>query len=222
MRRFDTQNYAKTSAGDYLNRYTLTMQVSMVACHPFETSFCHALASALAHKLSTLGESVTRHDLYAEAPDPLLTGAEIARRLSLDPQIQAYSAEVTRCDALVFVHPDWWSGPPALLKGWIERVLRPGIAYEWEGEEFTEKRHVPLLTRLRTIVLVTTDRPGDDPPRAIELFWNDVCSYSGMELRSIRFYNDLRHTSHRTRRRWLEELDQQVSALRDQARGAQE
>lgn len=181
------------------------MQITILLCHPFERSYCHAIAQALADGFGDAGATVAFHDLYAESPDPLLTGSEIARRYSLDEQIQRYSDEVVRTDLLAVVHPDWWSAAPALLKGWLERVLRPGIAYEWEGEEFEDKHHVPLLTDTRLGVFVTTDRGDDRPPKPIEGFWHDVADYSGMELARYTVFADLRNSGHRQRRVWLRE-----------------
>ncbi|MFW5741775.1 MAG: NAD(P)H-dependent oxidoreductase [Spirochaetota bacterium] len=181
------------------------MHITIILCHPFERSYCHAIAQALVAGFGDTGADVSSHDLYAETPDPVLTGAEIARRYSLDEQIQGYTDEIVRTDLLAVVHPDWWSGPPALLKGWLERVLRPGIAYDWEGEEFEEKHHVPLLTNARLAVFVTTDREPDRPPEPIEGFWRDVADYSGMELARYTVLSDLRNSGQRQRRRWLGE-----------------
>ena len=178
----------------------------IVLCHPFERSFCHAVATSLHEgfaEAQTGGADTVFHDLYAENPDPLLTGAEIARRFSLDEQIQMYTRELVASDTLAIVHPDWWSAPPALLKGWLERVFRPGVAYDWQGEEFTEKHHVPLLGDKRLAVFVTSDRLSDDPPRPIEGFWRDVASYSGLTLDHYVLYSDLHHSGHRQRRSWL-------------------
>ncbi len=185
----------------------------IVLCHPYERSFCRAIADELHAAMRRSGdgdpaegdESSIFHDLYAEQPDPVLTGAEIARRFSLDEQIQAYTDECERTDLMCVVHPDWWSGPPALLKGWIERVFRPGVAYDWEGEEFSEKRHVPLFVAKRLAVFVTTDRPIDEPPEPIEGFWRALADYCGMQLVRFSVYTDLRHSGHRRRREWLEE-----------------
>jgi putative NADPH-quinone reductase len=184
-------------------------------CHPFERSFCRALADAAVAGASDGGAQTVFHDLYAEAPDPVLTGAEIARRFSLDDAIRGYSDEVIASDIITVVHPDWWSGPPALLKGWIERVMRPGVAYEWRGEEFTEKEHVPLLGGRRLVVLVTTDRTADDPPAPIEGFWRDVCAYCGLELARYTLYPDLRNSGIRQRRAWLADARR---AIMDEAR----
>lgn len=180
------------------------MSVLLIHTHPYERSFCRAIAEALVESLP--GEQLVFHDLYAESPDPLLTGAEIARRFSLDPSIQAYSNEVVRASLIVFVHPDWWSAPPALLKGWIERVFRPGIAYDWQGEEFEEKTHVPLLTGKRLWVFATTDREEEQKSDAIPAFWNDLAAYAGLELEVLRIYHSLRVSSHRERRAWLAQV----------------
>ncbi|MFP4377123.1 MAG: NAD(P)H-dependent oxidoreductase [Spirochaetales bacterium] len=189
------------------------MNVTIVLCHPFDRSFCKAVAAELRTAAVEAGATVHFHDLYAEAPDPLLTGAEIARRFSSDDQIQAYSREIESCDLLLVVHPDWWSAPPALLKGWLERVFRPGVAYEWQGEEFQEKEHVPLLTSIKALFYVTTDRQAASLPEAIELFWQDACSYSGMEYLGVTFYPDLRRSTHRGRRAWLREAQERISDL---------
>jgi NAD(P)H dehydrogenase (quinone) len=205
------QNYGNPVRTATARPYTPLVRATIVLCHPLERSFCRAVADALRKGIDADacspggGAPVTFHDLYAELPDPILTGAEIARRFSMDEQIQRYSAEVVQTDHLWFVHPDWWSGPPALLKGWIERVFRPGIAYDWRGEEFTEKRHVPLLTGKELSLFVTTDRDEGDPPLPIEGFWRDVASYSGMQLTRFTLYPDLRRSGHRRRRMWLQE-----------------
>ena len=183
----------------------------IVLCHPFERSLCHSFADASHLALVESGAEPIRHDLYAQAFDPVLSGAEIARGCPIDPLIQEACRQVTESELLIFVHPDWWSGPPALLKGWIERVFRPGVAYDWEGPEFEEKRHVPLLTSKRLIALVTTDRTEDDPPAPLPAFWRDVAAYSGMTVAGIRLFHDVRHSGHRERRRWIAEATTLVS-----------
>jgi len=44
--------------------------------------------------------------------------------------------KIAIADGIVFVHPDWWGMPPAILKGWIDRVLRSGVTYQFlEGDD---------------------------------------------------------------------------------------
>ena len=187
------------------------MRVLLVHCHPFERSFCAAISERLSESFDASTASLVYHDLYAESPDPVLSGAEIARRYSLEQSIQSYSNELIDADLVVAVHPDWWSGPPALLKGWIERVFRPGVAYDWQGEEFQEKHHVPLLTGKELWVFATTDKEPSDQPGAIEQFWRDLADYSGMLLTTFRLFSGMRKSGHRERRGWLKELDSFVT-----------
>ena len=70
-------------------------------------------------------------DLCAEGFDPLMPGSEFAKNAVLPPEIERHCQEVENADALVVVHPNWWSAPPAILRGWVDRVLRPGRAYEF-------------------------------------------------------------------------------------------
>jgi putative NADPH-quinone reductase len=156
---------------------------------------------------------VIRHDLYAEGFDPVLSGAELARRYSLESDVQRYTTEVRESKHFIFVHPDWWSGPPALLKGWIERVFRPGVAYDWEGEEFQEKRHVPLLRGHSATVYIASDRSEGDPQGGLRAFWSDVCEYSGITLRGVRVFPDMRGSTFRQRRAWLAEVRQEALDL---------
>ncbi len=183
------------------------MQVLLVHCHPFERSFCASVSERIRTAFEAQSTALIYHDLYAETPDPVLSGAEIARRYSLDESIQKYSTELVASELVVMIHPDWWSGPPALLKGWIERVFRPGVAYDWQGEEFEEKHHVPLLHGKRLWVFSTTDRQPSQSQNAIELFWHDLADYSGMHLEKFVLYAGMRTSGHRERREWLKEID---------------
>ena len=185
----------------------------LIVCHPDERSFSYAVGRHVEAACQETGGRVTRHNLYAEAFDPILSPAELARQYSFEPLVQEYTADTRTADHLVFVHPDWWSGPPALLKGWIDRVFRPGIAYDWVGDEFTDKHHEPLLTGRTASVFISTDRPEGDPPEALRLFWSDLCVYSGLELREIKIFPELRRSSIRQRRDWLGEVDAGIKAL---------
>jgi NAD(P)H dehydrogenase (quinone) len=179
----------------------------LIVCHPDEHSFSHAVGQRVEAACISSGGEITRHNLYDERFDPILSKAELARQYSFEPLVQRYAAEARVADQFVFVHPDWWSGPPALLKGWIDRVFRPGIAYDWVGEEFADKHHEPLLTGRTASVFISTDRPADDPPEALRLFWTDLFAYAGITLTEFTVFPDFRHSSTRQRREWLAEVE---------------
>ena len=111
------------------------MKISIILAHPDPHSFNAAIAQAAQNAAVDSGHDVSFHDLYAEKFDPLLEGSEIPRDACLDPAVGRHCVEVAAADGLVVVHPNWWGQPPAILKGWVDRVLRPGTAYEFlEGD----------------------------------------------------------------------------------------
>jgi NAD(P)H dehydrogenase (quinone) len=89
--------------------------------------------------METLTENeheVVFHDLYREKFSPVLPLREVPRDVKLPPLINRHCLEIAEADGIIVVHPNWWGQPPAILKGWIDRVLRPGVAYKFaEGDK---------------------------------------------------------------------------------------
>ncbi|MCU0849432.1 MAG: NAD(P)H-dependent oxidoreductase [Spirochaetes bacterium] len=69
-----------------------------------------------------------RHDLYAEGFDPVLAEEEMGSDVSKDRLVNLYSLELMVSDYMFFIHPNWWCQPPAIMKGCIDRVIRPASA----------------------------------------------------------------------------------------------
>ncbi len=172
--------------------------------HPSNDSLNAATARAVADRLQSAGADVHTIDLYEIDFDPVLRGEEMQRRFSFDGIIQEHVRLVIASDLLVFVHPDWWGGMPAILHGWIERVFRPGIAYEFTGPEFGEKSRVPLLTGKQAVVAVTSDQACPEAGHAVERVWREhILSFCGITCHSCFILDDVRHTTYRARRRWI-------------------
>jgi putative NADPH-quinone reductase len=111
------------------------MRVSVILAHPQAGSFNHAIAQTAAEQLRGNGHQVVLHDLYREGFDPLLPGDEIPKEAALPSMIACHCTEIAAADGIVIVHPNWWGMPPAILKGWVDRVIRPGVAYRFvEGD----------------------------------------------------------------------------------------
>jgi NAD(P)H dehydrogenase (quinone) len=132
------------------------MRVVVVVAHPDPDSFNHAIASTASTALSACGHEVTVLDLYAEefrtAMSPAERLAYHSERPILDPMAERHAEIVKQSEALVFVYPTWWSTMPAILKGWLERVMVPGV-----GFVFDEHHHVRRgLTRVRCVVGIST------------------------------------------------------------------
>jgi putative NADPH-quinone reductase len=129
----------------------------VVVAHPSQDSYCHALVDRAVTGLRSAGHEVVVLDLYAVGFRAELTHAERAAYHGdtpiLDPLVAEHAALVQRAEAIVFVYPTWWSGLPAILKGWLERVLVPGVGFVLD--ERTNKVR-PGLGQMRRLVGITT------------------------------------------------------------------
>ncbi|MBC7140318.1 MAG: NAD(P)H-dependent oxidoreductase [Defluviimonas sp.] len=149
----------------------------MVA-HPEPKSFNHAMAGAAARVLRDAGHAVVVSDLYHEGFRPDISRhdmssvsdagvfhiqaeqAEATRRSAFAVDIAREQARVAEADNIILQFPLWWGGPPAILKGWIDRVLAYGFAYV-DGKRFDSG----LFRGRRAMLSVTT---GGTPARFAE------------------------------------------------------
>ena len=132
------------------------MRIVLVVAHPDPKSFSHAIAATARATLERCGHEVTVLDLYAEGFRTAMTREERVAyhsdRPMVDPMVERHAALVRRAEALVFVYPTWWSMMPAILKGWLERVMVPGV-----GFVFDERHHVRRgLVNVRRVVGIST------------------------------------------------------------------
>jgi NAD(P)H dehydrogenase (quinone) len=132
------------------------MRALVVIAHPCADGFSHAAAGRAIDGLRAAGHEVDTIDLYAEGFRAAMTYEERVAYHSddpiLDPQVAAHAELLLAAQILVFVYPTWWSGLPAILKGWLERVTVPGV-----GFRFDESGKVrPGLGHVRRIVGIST------------------------------------------------------------------
>ncbi len=137
----------------------MALKISLILAHPNPASFNHAMAQAALHTLRHLGHVVHHHDLYAEGFEPLLPAEEIDGDLSLPEFLRDHCRELSQADGIIIVHPNWWGQPPAILKGWIDRVLRPGVAYQFLEGDGGEGVPLGLLRARAALVFNTSNTP---------------------------------------------------------------
>lgn len=133
------------------------MRALVVIAHPCPDSFSHAAADRAVAGLHAAGHRVDTIDLYDIG---FTTPMSLAERLAydtgepiVDPQVAEHAELMRAAEIVVLVYPTWWSGLPAILKGWLERVLVPGVGFEFD--EATGKVR-PGLTHVRRIVGIST------------------------------------------------------------------
>jgi NAD(P)H dehydrogenase (quinone) len=187
------------------------VSVSVILGHPCTASFNHAIAETVVQTLQENGRAVRYHDLYDEGFDPILPREEILRDAHLDPAIKRHCEEISEADGIVIVHPNWWGQPPAILKGWIDRVIRVGVAYEFEEGDSGEGVPIGLLKAETALVLNTANTPEErelqvfgDP---LERLWRDcVFDLCGVKRFYRKMYRVIVTSTLEQREAWLRDV----------------
>lgn len=109
------------------------MKILIIYSHPNPASFNAAILKEVQDRIAQKHQVQTL-DLYAEDFDPILRFDQEHRRRDLhkDPQMAKYRDLITWADQLIFIFPIWWSGMPAILKGFIDRVFVADFAYSYK------------------------------------------------------------------------------------------
>jgi len=187
------------------------MKISVILGHPKKGSFNHAIAVAAVETLRNNGHAVLYHDLYAESFDPALPDSEMPRDAALAPLVKVHCDEIAGAEGIIVVHPNWWGQPPAILKGWIDRVLRPGVAYEFREGDSGEGVPVGLLRAKAALVFNTSntrpDREQDVFGDPLETIWrNCIFGLCGVTTVHRATFGVMVTSSERQREAWLQEV----------------
>ena len=187
------------------------MRLSVILAHPDQTSFNHAIARTIVEQLERNGHSVSFHDLYAENFDPVLGADEIPKDALLPAVIRGHCEEIRQAQGIVVIHPNWWGQSPAVLKGWIDRVIRPGIAYEFLEGDSGEGIPRGLLPAKVAIVFNTSNTMPEREQRTfgdpLETIWRDcVFGLCGVRTFHRRTFSVVVTSTESERRQWLEDV----------------
>lgn len=133
------------------------MKIALILAHPSRASYCATLANICFKALDEAGADIVVRDLYAMDFDPRLTARELAGAgRQPEPDVVAERGLLRMVDALLLVYPLWFNGPPAILKGYVDRVLSAGFGYAP-----TPHGADPLLVG-KSLMSVTTSGAPDD------------------------------------------------------------
>lgn len=191
------------------------MKIILILGHPTPGSFNHAIAETAIAKLKENGHEVIYHDLHAEKFDPILKSEEIPKNAELDPVIETHCKEISEAEGIIIVHPNWWGQPPAILKGYIDRVIRAGVAYEFLEGDSGEGVPNGLLKANTAIVFNTAntskereDNVFGDP---LESIWkNCIFDLCGVKNFYRKMYRIIVTSSQKEREKWLEDVKETI------------
>ena len=191
------------------------MNILVILSHPTPGSFNHAIAETVVNTLEQMGHSGVFHDLYAEGFDPLLTAGDILMD-EINPVIAEHCEQLAAAGGIILVHPNWWGMPPAILKGWVDRVVRPDVAYRFEEGDDGEGIPIGLLKAKAAVVFNTSNTPEHrekevfgDP---LENLWKtcilDLCGVKEFYRRN---FTVVVTSTEEERKSWLGEVEEIVT-----------
>lgn len=194
------------------------MRALSIIAHPSPLSFSHAMAEAAAATLLAAGHSVQTHDLYEEGFNPVQPVGETENTRSDDALVEQHCAALQAADLILVFHPNWWSQPPAILKGWLDRVFRLDTAYRYPEGAGLEYAPVGLL-RARAAFVFNTSNTAVAREQAVfgdplDRIWKtSVFELCGVLNVVRRMYGPMASSSAAEREAWLAEVRRLVSQV---------
>lgn len=194
------------------------MNALLVIANPVSTSFSHAMAEAAKSVLLAHNYDCQVHDLYAEGFHPVQPTGEAGNTTSDDALVEQHCQNLARADLICVFHPNWWSQPPAIMKGWIDRVFRLDTAYGYPEGVGREGVPVGLLKAHGALVFNTSNTPQTrehevfgDP---LESLWkNSVFGLCGVSRFARRMVGPMSGSTEEQREAWLAEVREVTRAF---------
>ncbi len=172
------------------------MKVLYLYCHPLEESFHAAIRDAGVTALRAAGHEVDLCDLYAEGFDPVLSAKGRREYHDLTKNragLEGHVARLQAAEALVLQFPTWCFGLPAMLKGWCDRILMPGVSFDISDPANVK----PMLTNIRHVIGVSTYGRqrwvawyvGDPPRKIITRYFPRIAPKAKVEYHALYHMN---------------------------------
>lgn len=192
------------------------MKVSVILGHPYEGSFNSAIARIVIETLENNGHTVMFHNLYSENFNPSIPKRELVCDISDDELVALHQREIREADGIVIIHPNWWGQPPAILKGWIDRVLRENVAYTFPVGDNGGGLPIGLLKTKAAIVFNTSNTPEKrenevfgDP---LQRIWKDcIFDFCGVTVFDRKMFRVIADSSAEQRDNWLKEVKNMIN-----------
>lgn len=197
------------------------MKVVVVFNHPYEGSYCNAILNSVIRGLHHAGHEVDIIHLDNENFNPVMTAQDLKAfkdKNPLDPKVIEYKERLEQADHLLFIFPIWWELMPALMKGFIDKVIFPGVAYDYTNTSNTKMK--PLWTNMKGVTMITTmNTPGI-------LYWGIFGNAIRKALMKGTFWklgyknrkwislNMVKMVSAEKRKKWLNDIEVKFSKLK--------
>lgn len=195
------------------------MKVVIVFNHPYDGSYCNAILNSVTNGLQRANHQMDIIHLDKEGFNPVMTASDLKAfvdRQPIDPKVIEYKKRLEEADHLVFIFPIWWELMPAMTKGFIDKVIFPGAAYDYTKSGYGM---IPLFTGIKSVTVITTmNTPGilyrlvfgNAIKKALitGTFWK-----TGYKNRKWISFNGVKMVSDAKRKKWLDKLEKRFEKI---------
>lgn len=191
------------------------MNYLIVYAHPNSKSFNEAVKESLVETLGKKGDVVVRN-LYSMGFDPVLSAQDLGSIQGgvIPEEIQKEQEYVTNADIIFFVFPLWWAGPPAILRGYVDRVISKGFAYDFGPGGLQQ------LLSGKKLQIITTMGESQENYESSGMFASlkqtmggVISDFTGIEILPIKFLTSVTIVSDDARKQMLKDVEALASAL---------
>jgi len=184
------------------------MNVLIIFAHPNKESFCSAIKNTLFESLKANKNDIRVHDLYNDKFNPKLSKIELtgeSKKISDFKLVKNYQADIKWANTIIIIHPAWWYGAPAILKGYFDRVLSEGFAFIYKDDE-----PEPKLTGKNGILIQTFDATEEMEKKLFnEITYKSIFytwKYCGVVDWVYKAFFRVNFVTHEQRTSWLQEI----------------
>ncbi len=195
------------------------MKVVIVFNHPYDSSYCNAILNSVTAGLKKASHEVDLIHLDKEGFNPIMTAQDLkafVNRKPVDPKVIDYKQRLDKAGHLIFIFPIWWELMPAMTKGFIDKVIFPGVAYDYKPNGFM----TPKFPNVKGVTLITTMNTPRFFYRIIfgnaikKAFFTGTFWKTGYKNRKWISLNMVKSVSNEKRKYWLADIERRFATLK--------
>ena len=195
------------------------MKVAIIFNHPYNGSYCHSILDSVKRGLNKAGHEIDVIHLDHDQFNPVITAKDLLafkNKKCIDPQALKYIQRIKAADHLVFIFPIWWELMPALMKGFIDKVIFPGETYDYTNSGYGM---VTLLDNLKSATVITT---MNTPAIMYKLIYGNAIKKSLIRgtlkksgIKNVKWLslNMVKASSSEKREKWLNKIEKRFAGL---------
>jgi putative NADPH-quinone reductase len=188
------------------------MKILIINGHPDAKSYSAAITAEFTKNLDKQRHQIENLELGKMKFDPVLRFG-YRQKMPPNADIERSQQLLKWADHMVFIYPIWWSSMPSLLKGWIDRVMTPGFAYNMKSFY----RHDGHLSGRTAELILTSDAPAFYyrwlAPTPVRLMRNHILKLCGIRTTRVQIFGKTQAATDERRQKFLEQIKERAKNL---------